>query len=287
MRKVIFIACGCLLLAQVNPASGDFIVFSGETYLSMESYFTITFPNRKSFDTMKLFEVDYLNILATDAIAYDFASREFRVYRSTTPFDLVSLHDDFGEYSVYYDTAVYDEDMMLFHVGVDINDINGVMAFTYVGDIPYGEFLNVYVSGGGIPDGPPDTHSPGTVFGRVWIDIAGHTDLSVLNATVSLQGTGHTTVSDTGGNFSLGGIPPGIYTLVVTAPDMVPLNKEITISGNQAVNVDLPKMTVLTQEDLDLEIANAITAWDVGGDGKIGIEEAIRALQVVSGAASN
>ena len=287
MRKLILIACGCLLLARINPASGNFIVFSGETYLSMQTYFTITIPNRESFDTMKLFDLDYLAIGATDSIAYDFASREFRIYRSTTPFDLVSLHDDFEEYSVYYDTAVYDEDTMLFNVGVDINEINGAMAFTYVGHIPYGEFLNMSVSVSGIPDSPPDDQAPGTVSGRVWIDIAGHADLSVLNATISLQGAGHTTESDAGGNFSLNGVPPGAYTLVVTAPDLVSLNKEITVLENQGVHVYLPSMTVLTREDLDLEIANAISAWDVGLDGKIGIEEAIRALQVVSGAASN
>ena len=283
MCKIILIVCGCLLLAPVKPASADFIVFSGETYLTMPGYFEIWMPNGASFDTMKLFDLDYRNIDTTDSIAYDFASEEFRVYRSMTPHDLVILHDDFKEYSVHYDTAVYDEDMLFFNVGVDINDINAVMAFTYVGYISYGEFLNMSGSWGEIPN---DQESQ-TIFGRVWINIAGHTDLSVLNATIFLQGTEYATVSDANGNFSLQGIPPGSYTLTVTAPDMVSLNKEITLSENQAVNAELPQMTVLTQEDLDQGITDAISPWDAGEDRKIGIEEAIQALQIISGAASN
>lgn len=283
MRKVILIVCGCLIIAPLSAASAEFLVFSGETYLAMPGYFKIWMPNGGSFDTMKLFDLDYRNIDATDSIAYDFASNDFRVYRSITPYDLVILHDDFKEYSVHCDTAVYDEDIMFFNVGVDINDMNAVMAFTYVGYIPYGEFLNMSGAGSEIPNG----QDSGTISGRVWINIAGHTDLSVLNATISLQGTAYTTVSDADGKFSLAGIPPGTYTLAVTAPDLVPLSKEITLLENQAVDAELPQMTVLTQEDLDQGINDAIETWDVGADRKIGIEEAIQALQVISGAGSN
>jgi hypothetical protein len=128
---------------HANFASADYLVFSGETYLSMESYFTIRTPNKVSFNTMMLFRLDYLNITDSDSIAYDFSSEKFRIYRSTTPFDLLILHDDFGAYSVYYDTAVYNEDTMLFNVDTDINKINAAMAFTYVGYIRYGEFLDL------------------------------------------------------------------------------------------------------------------------------------------------
>lgn len=282
MRNVLLILCGCLLLAPLSLASADFMVFSGETYLARPGYFRIWMPCGESFDTIKLFDLDYRNIGATDSIAYDFASREFRVYRSITPYDLVILHDDFKEYSVYYDTAIYDEDTMLFNVGVDINDMNAVMAFTYVGYIAYGEFLNISGSGG-IPNG----QDSGTISGRVWINIAGHTDLSVLNATISLQGTAYTTVSDANGHFSLAGVPPGTYTLAVTAPDLVPLSKEITLLENQVLEAELPQMTVLKQEDLDQGINDAIETWDVGADRRIGLGEAIQALQVISGAGSN
>jgi len=140
----------------VNHASADFLVFSGATYRSMQSYFIIATPNHMSFNTMALFRLDYLNISDADSIAYDFSSGRFHIYRSTTPFDLLILHDDFKAYSVYYDTAVYDEDTLLFNVDSDINEINKVMSFTYVGYIRYGEFLNLSGSGSTINDSDND-----------------------------------------------------------------------------------------------------------------------------------
>lgn len=38
----------------------------------------------------------------------------------------------------------------------------------------------------------------------------------------------------------------------------------------------------LTPSDVEEQVATAIAQWDVGGDGRIGLEEAIRALQVVA-----
>lgn len=38
-----------------------------------------------------------------------------------------------------------------------------------------------------------------------------------------------------------------------------------------------------SQEELDAAIAEAVAKWDVGGDGKIGLPEAIRALQIMAG----
>lgn len=140
----------------VSHASADFLVFSGATYRSMQSYFIIATPNHMSFNTMALFRLDYLNISDADSIAYDFSSGRFHIYRSTTPFDLLILHDDFKAYSVYYDTAVYDEDTLLFNVDSDINEINKVISFTYVGYIRYGEFLNLSGSGSTIIDSDND-----------------------------------------------------------------------------------------------------------------------------------
>ncbi len=149
MRKLICIVCEFLLLVHINYASADFLVFSGATYRSMQNYFTIRTPNHVSFNTMALFRLDYLGINDADSIAYDFSSGKFHIYRSTTPHDVLTLHDDFKAYNVYYDTAVYDEDTLLFNVDTNINEINKVMSFTYVGYIRYGEFLNLSGSGGG------------------------------------------------------------------------------------------------------------------------------------------
>jgi hypothetical protein len=39
----------------------------------------------------------------------------------------------------------------------------------------------------------------------------------------------------------------------------------------------------ITQSEVDQQIADAIAQWDAGGDGRVGLEEAVRALQVVCG----
>lgn len=50
----------------------------------------------------------------------------------------------------------------------------------------------------------------------------------------------------------------------------------LTISGPGAP-------VCLTQADLDRQVAEALRPWDVGADGRVGLEEAIRALQIVAG----
>jgi len=126
-----------------------------------------------------------------------------------------------------------------------------------------------------------------TISGRVSIAIAGHSDLSVTNATVSLEGTAYASTTDANGNFVIVDVLPGTYNLVVTAPDLVPVYQEISVTQGQQLETSLPQMTVLIQDDLDEAVVEAVSDalqyWDPNGDGKLGIEEAIRALQAVSG----
>jgi hypothetical protein len=126
-----------------------------------------------------------------------------------------------------------------------------------------------------------------TISGRVAITIAGHADLGVTNASVSLEGTAYTTTTDSNGDFSIVGVPPGTYALVVDAPDLISVSQEIEVSQGQQLETGLPQMTVLNQVDLDKAVGQAVEDtlqyWDAKGDGKMGLEEAIRALQVVSG----
>ena len=123
-----------------------------------------------------------------------------------------------------------------------------------------------------------------TISGRVSIAIAGHSDLSVTNATVSIEGTSYTATTDSNGNFSITGVDPGTYTLMITAQDLVTISQEITLPDGQQFD-DL-EMRVLVEGDLDQAVADAIQHWDAKGDGKIGLEEAIHALQVTSGVRS-
>ena len=70
------------------------------------------------------------------------------------------------------------------------------------------------------------------------------------------------------------GLPAGTHTLMITAPDLVPITQAITLTENQNLSVTLPKMTVPPN-------------CDVNNDGTVGLEEAIHVLQIVSGVRSN
>ena len=63
--------------------------------------------------------------------------------------------------------------------------------------------------------------------------------------------------------------------------------QEISVTQGQQLETSLPQMTVLIQDDLDQAVVEAVSDalqyWDPNGDGKLGMEEAIRALQAVSG----
>jgi|GEM_PF-127833 len=124
----------------------------------------------------------------------------------------------------------------------------------------------------------------GTKFtGRASIDIAGYDDLSVKNATVSLEGTPYTATTDSNGNFTFEEVPPGSYHLTLSAPSLPPLSLEIELEEGQSLELGNQKMTVWTLEDLNEAVLKERQKWDANGDGKIGLEEAIRALQIVSG----
>ena len=108
-----------------------------------------------------------------------------------------------------------------------------------------------------------------SVSGRVTISIAGHNDLAVTNATVTLEGTAYTTTTDSNGDFTIEGIPPDTYTLVVTSPALVPVKQEISLSSGQDLELT-PMMTVYTKGDLT-------------GDGITDLADAVYILQVTCG----
>lgn len=102
------------------------------------------------------------------------------------------------------------------------------------------------------------------VSGTVIISIAGHTNLSVINAVVSLHGTNYTSITDVNGNFILSDIPAGNYVLHIGSPGLIPVSENISVKAGQDLSVGTKEMKV----------------WI---DGSIGLDEAIYALQVVSG----
>jgi len=104
----------------------------------------------------------------------------------------------------------------------------------------------------------------GGLSGRVSISIAGHSDLSVVSASVSLQGTDHAATTGESGEFSLSAVPVGDYVLLVTSPGLIPVARDVTVAADQDLQLDDLQMTV----------------WI---NGSIGLDEAIYALEVVAG----
>lgn len=115
-----------------------------------------------------------------------------------------------------------------------------------------------------------------SISGKVSVCVAGHDnlELSAKNATISLDGTDHKTMTDDCGNFTFEDIPPGGHLLIISIPGLPPTSKSVTVTAGQTLELyDLPPMAIECLTGLQ---------GDVNADGKIGIEEVIHALQVVS-----
>lgn len=108
-----------------------------------------------------------------------------------------------------------------------------------------------------------------TITGRASVNFVGHSDLGVANATVSLKGTAYSTTTDSNGSFTLTNVPLGSYDLVVTSPDLKPFTQQISLTG-QTQQITIPPMTTPIK-------------GDTNADNRLGIEDVIYLLQVVSG----
>ena len=111
------------------------------------------------------------------------------------------------------------------------------------------------------------------ISGQVSVNFAGYNDLSVKNATVSLQDTGYSTTTDDDGNFTLTNVPFGTYKLVITAPDMNSIAQDVSLT-EQSLQVTIPQMSVSQSNSQQ---------GDANGDNHLGIEDAIYILQILSG----
>jgi hypothetical protein len=114
----------------------------------------------------------------------------------------------------------------------------------------------------------------GSITGRASANVAGYSDLGVRNAAVTLLGTGYSATPDTDGNFSLQNIPNGDYTLVISAPNMGTVTKNVSVTGT-SLHVTTPAMTVSS--------AASGVKGDVNGDDKLDMEDVIYIMQVLSG----
>ncbi len=118
----------------------------------------------------------------------------------------------------------------------------------------------------------------GSISGHVESLVTGQVS-DILSASVAILETGQTTATDADSNYTLNDVPAGKYTLEIrkTGFETVVLNY-IPVVENQNTPVDLTDMT-FAASDCGL-------TGDIDDDGTIGLEEAIHALQVVTGLVS-
>jgi len=109
----------------------------------------------------------------------------------------------------------------------------------------------------------------GSISGQVTTSITGQIS-SIYGATVLIIETGQTTTTDQNGNFSFTA-QPGIYSIKIEKNNFVSL-KQTGVQVNEGGAISLPASQL-----------SAPMKGDVNDDGKIGLEDAIHALQVVSG----
>ena len=116
----------------------------------------------------------------------------------------------------------------------------------------------------------------GALTGQLTFTLNGNSVLfGEAEISVSVIGTDKSTMVDGEGRFTINGIPLGKYDLKIETPNLDP----VTISG---VDIVSGQSTNLDAFNVPLSVSDC-TVCDQNGDGVIGLEEAIHALQVVSG----
>ena len=119
---------------------------------------------------------------------------------------------------------------------------------------------------------PNPAANVGNLSGHVGLTFAGYSDLSVKNATVSLQGTNYQSTTDSYGNFAMFNIPFGNYTLIVNAPGMDSQTVAVSLATPN-LPVTVPKMVVTQLTGVQ---------GDANGDNLLGIDDVIYLLQVLT-----
>ncbi|CAN2042152.1 Coagulation factor VII [Candidatus Magnetomoraceae bacterium gMMP-15] len=117
-----------------------------------------------------------------------------------------------------------------------------------------------------------DKNLPCSILGKLSTSFAGHSDLSVKNADISLVGTDYKTKTDDTGSFIFNNIPPADYTISIRAQGLIPITEDISVNIGQEI--------ILNKEMTPLP--NGI-AGDFNGNGKLGIEDAIGIIQELAG----
>jgi len=113
-----------------------------------------------------------------------------------------------------------------------------------------------------------------SVWGKITTSAAGHEELGVKNAAISVNGTAYEAVTDERGEFSImipkGGISAGNHTVSVTASGLADSSQSVTIQDQEGESVEVSKKLSLSQSGIQ---------GDFSGNSKLGIEDCIGILQ--------
>ena len=114
-----------------------------------------------------------------------------------------------------------------------------------------------------------------TISGQVTTSLTGQMT-NVVGATVTIVETGQSTTTDGQGNYRLADVAAGTYTVRIEKDNL----ETILLTD---VGVTPGQTTSLQPSDMSVATAISGLKGDINDDGRIGLEEAINALQVVSG----
>lgn len=119
------------------------------------------------------------------------------------------------------------------------------------------------------------TPAVGTITGQLTTTVTGQT-APVAGATVTIVETGAVVTSAADGSFTFDAVPTGSVTLTVAAPFFAGITvTDVPVSGGQTTTA--PE-TVLQPQPCETGVTG-----DINDDGKVGLEEAINALQILTG----
>jgi hypothetical protein len=169
----------------------------------------------------------------------------------------------------------------------------------------------------GTPDGVFVVGAGGTILhqgaqGTTTVEISGTVTAEIAGQVVPVSGAAVTipgsdvppAQTDETGAYTLSGLREGTYTLQIEAPGMDPTYEDVQVTegGGQAADLTVPPpewidtavdeevarleaemAAMYTQAEVDAAVAEALVPFDVGVKGRVGLEEAVFALQVTAG----
>lgn len=112
----------------------------------------------------------------------------------------------------------------------------------------------------------------GGVAGSVSVNVAGHNQISVADAYVTLEGTDFSAATDINGHFMIENVPEGIYDMAITAPNLEAVAMEVLVSQGQVSFVNEYEMSLQPRQIMD-----------VNGNSQIDLADIIYGLQVLAG----